>query len=140
MAAIGAPKSGEALLSSLRHLVNVIDGKRLGTDRIGIVDWDRWLGAFSVAVGGIGDIGPEGAAEAIHKTAVKTVICADWDVLHSPRVGQDPRRARRELALSVVSALEALDDPAGNAALEEMREARSDDPEIVAACARALGE
>jgi dienelactone hydrolase len=140
MAAVRAPKSGEALVGSLKHLAKVLDGRRLGPARIGIIDWERWLGAFTAAVEGIGEVKPEGAAAAIHKIPVEQIVCAEWNVLHDPGVRQDPARARRALALAVVDALVALADPAGRAALEEMRSARSDDPKIVAACTKALAE
>ena len=99
-----------------------------------ITDWERWLAAYGAATDGLAATKPEGASAALHRSPVKKVVCADWDVLYSPRIGQDPKRARRKLALAVAAALKSFDDPAGKAALEEMRESCSDDPAIVAAC------
>ncbi len=107
MAAIRAPKSGEALARSLDHVMKVIDGKRIGGNRILFTDWERWLGALAAAVRGIADRKPPGGWEAVERTAVKKVLEADWDVIHSRRVRQDPKAALRKLREAVEAARSA---------------------------------
>jgi hypothetical protein len=115
----------------------VLDGKRLGGNKIHISDWERWLAAFAAAVTGVGEKKPEGAVAAIRETAVAKAVCGDWDVLYSPRVRQDPRRARRLLGIAVARALGEIGGKDALEVLGKLEKDCSDDAEIVAACAKA---
>jgi len=77
MAAIGAPKSGEALVGALAHVTKILEGKRMG-DRIHISDWTPWLGALRAVVDGVGAVKAEGGAAAIHRTVVSTALASGW--------------------------------------------------------------
>jgi hypothetical protein len=138
MAAIRAPKSGDALLAALTHVNKMLDGKRISGNRMHISDWTPWLGAMQAVVTGVGELKVEGGAAAIHRTAVKGVVAGRWDVIYSRRVGQTPEKPRRELAAAICRALVNLGQPEGRAALIEMKTARRNDPSIVAACDEAL--
>jgi pimeloyl-ACP methyl ester carboxylesterase/HEAT repeat protein len=138
MPKIGAEKGGDALVSSLGHLLKVVEGKRIGSNRMHISDWEPWLEAFVAAIEGIATLKPDGGAEAIRRTAVKGVVVAGWDVIYSQRVGPTPQRAMRWIALAAAEALGKLGGPEARAALGEMKAAQSDDAEITAACDAAL--
>jgi hypothetical protein len=138
MASCPSGKAGRALLDSLRHLDEMLASKRLGGNRIHISDWERWLAAFAAAAEAIGKVRPEGGPEAIRKCVVAPAIAAEWEVLHSPRVGQDPRRARRLLAVVVAETLGVYGDAEARKVLEELMAAGGDDADIADACRKAL--
>jgi hypothetical protein len=122
----------------------MLEGKRMG-DRVHISDWKPWLAALEAVVEGVGEVAPDGAAAAIHRTVVKSVFSGKWEVLYSTRVRENPWIARLELAVAVCETLVKLADPAGRAALEEMKAATPDprdnrNDRVVAACEDALAK
>lgn len=108
MAAIAAEKSGEALIASFAHLDQILESKRLGANQMHISDWERWLPAYGAVVDGLASLKPEGAAAAIQRSPVKKIVEANWDVIYSRRVNQDPARALGALTARIEKAMAAL--------------------------------
>jgi HEAT repeat protein len=131
MAAVKAPKSGEALINSFGHLDQVLESKRLSGNQMHISDWDRWLPAYGAVVRGLAELAPEGAAAAIARSPVKRVIAEKWDVLYSARVGQTPRPTLVALVKVMAAALQKL---GATAELAQMKKACGEDAELAGLC------
>ncbi|MEN8150200.1 MAG: HEAT repeat domain-containing protein, partial [Planctomycetota bacterium] len=148
MAAIGAPKAGEALKGALGHVVKILEGKKFG-DRIHISDWKAWLPALTAVVKSVGEAKVEGGAAAIHKTAVRGIYGGTWAVAYSAGVPMQPWAPRLTLAEAICEAILALDQAGdrdgGRAALIEMKNAKPDPRDtkhasVVAAAEAALAK
>lgn len=138
MARIPGDKSGPAIIASFDHLDKVLEGKKVGGNRIDYSDWERWLSAYTAAVGALAVAKPAGTAAVLVRSPVKKVIGAGYEVMASPRAGEDPSVPRRALALAVVAAVEAISEPGRADALLALKNAWPGDPAILTACDRAL--
>ena len=113
-------KSVPHVIQALKELAARFEEKTQGKNQMDLTDWEALMGDLATYARATARFKEPKTVPALHETLVKRMILAGTEVVYDKIGEAGPARTRRLAADALIEAFEAIGDPKGAAALEEL--------------------
>ncbi len=124
-------KSVPFVIQGLKDLAKRFEEKTQGKTQMDLTDWDALMADLATYARATAKFKDAKTVPEIHQTLVKKMILAGVEVQYDKQVEAGPAASRRLAADALIDALEAIGDPKGAAALNDLAAGLTEDADQV---------